>query len=158
MSRIYTGTTLGAPRLVHTMTAGAEAARQAVRDHRTKIKAEALVTKHAGKPEADQTLPLPSGAEKLLRVALALGYEARARHGYVTMNAGQSNEELAPAVLIGGIHRKKRVGFKATWVRGRAFTGLWYTGRAWPAEVVGVTEVGYRVGIERPRPKKEKTE
>lgn len=147
MPRIYNGTTFGAPSPVHTLTPAAEAARQAVRSHAVKRQVDALVTKISD-ARSVQPGAVPAAADRLLKSALALGWEARLVHGYSTMYAGQTREELVPAVLVAGKHRDGTRGFRATWVRGRAAIGIWYERGVTPrtGDPIGVSAVVARVG------------
>lgn len=147
MSRIYNGTTLGAPRLAHTMTEGAEQARAAVRRHAVKKKADALVTKLPRRVDLDLKHPIPTGAQRLYDLAVALGYEVKIVHGYTKMNAGKVNETEVPAVMVGGKSNRRGLGFRCMWVRGKAYSGILYergTGHPF-GRSIGVTAVYERI-------------
>jgi hypothetical protein len=147
MSRVYNGTTLGAPAPVHTLTPAAEKAREAVRGYAIDKKVAAMVTDIADKRREVEAGVVPANAERLLKLASGIGYHARLIHGYVTMNAGQANEELAPAVMVAGKHDGRRTGFRSVWVRGKAYLGIWYEhGGPRTGTPVGVTGVMERLG------------
>ena len=147
MSRIYNGTKLGAPALVHTMTKGAEAARQAVRTHATKRKLGTYATNHEEPTVPEGGWPVPGNAAKLVALAEALGYTVKLAHGFVTLDAGKVNERKAPAVQVAGKSDRRGLGFRAVWAKGKAAHGILYErGGPRTGTPVGVTAVMERVG------------
>jgi hypothetical protein len=134
---------LAAPTQRHTMTKSAEAARQAVRSFAVRKKAEKLVTRH-GDTRAPVEHPIPRNATTMRKTAEALGFEVRIVHGWQAKNAGQVNERMAPAVSVDGINRKRRVGFRATWVDGKAAFGRWRDVAGWHDD--NVTGIAERIG------------
>jgi hypothetical protein len=134
---------IATPARLHTLTESAEKARQAVRSYAHRKRQGELVSKHPKRETV--THPIPTRAARLLKTALALGFEARIMHGWQTVNAGRKDERKAPAVRVGGQHRGKRVAFSATWVDNRAAVGLWYD-RPGSGHNIGVAEVAKRVG------------
>src|SRR6478752_2071559 len=100
---------LAAPIRLHTLTPSAEAARAAMREHRTRAAAEApLVTQHPH----PHTETVPASARALEAAAVAAGFEVRVVFGYWTLNAGKSNERQAEACQVAGL-RAGVAGFQA---------------------------------------------
>lgn len=138
---------LGRPVERHKLTAAAQAARDAVAGRRAAERAE-LVTKH--RRPIEQPDAIPAGATRLAAKAQAAGFAVEISRGEWALNEGKSNERRVPSVKVEGVHRKRRVGFRAIWAgspRQAAALGLWYDGRS-PTRLpddVGVTEVGARV-------------
>lgn len=138
---------LGRPVERHKLTAAAQAARDAVAGRRAAERAE-LVTKH--RRPVEQTEQIPAGATRLAEKAQAAGFEVKVSRGEWTLNRDKSNERHVASVKVEGLHRGRRVGFRAIWAGSpklAAALGLWYDGRN-PTRLpddVGVTEVGARV-------------
>lgn len=118
---------LGAPRLAHTMTESAEAARVAVRRfaHKRKLDREmgALVTRH-GQPKRT---PIPASAERFRMTAERKGFDVHVVTGHRVLNPGKSNERNAFAWTVAGLHALRGLGFRAVWVDGKAHEGQWRT-------------------------------
>lgn len=124
---------IAAPIRLHTLTPGAESARNAVHEYRRRQRDASLVTKHP-QPHAEV---VPKSARDLEAAALAAGFEVRIGFGYWVMNEGKSNERKAEACRIEGLIAG-RVGFQAVWVEGAAKLGLWREPRAVDIGVLGI--------------------
>lgn len=149
MPRNYNGGGgLAAPALAHTLTESAEDARRAVRAHAVKKKADAMVTDIAShRPKPEPVHPVPANAARLAAMAAELDYEVKIVHGYATLNAGQANETVKPAVQVVGKSMRAKVGFRAVWAAGRAWQAQLYEPGDPPfGRKVTVTDVIERVG------------
>lgn len=139
---------LAAPTPRHWLTTSAEAARRAVSSFAWRKRhggnAPLVTVREANVPLA----PVTTSARRLVEAAKVAGLEVMLVHGAQTVNAGKSNEAKAPAIQVAAWSIERGVGFRATWVRGKAAIGIWYeagvTSRA--GEACGVAAVIARVG------------
>ena len=104
---------------VHALTPEAEAAVDAVRRHgrarRLDAEAAKIVTAHGSPHVADYAGGVPAAAKRLQRIAEAEGFQTLIR-------------EDGPSTIVEGLHRGRRVGFRAYWDRGRTAGGSWHSG------------------------------
>lgn len=108
------------PTPAHTLTDGAEEARTSLRrlgrEARLRRRVSAIVTVH-GAPRVqpyDGAL-VPAVAMSLEHLALTAGFEVTTR-------------ETATGCVVEGLHRARRVGFRAHWSRGVSRGATWHSG------------------------------
>lgn len=104
---------------VHAQTPEARAAVEAMRryGHERRLGAvvQSLVTEH-GRPHVQPyTGGVPTAAKRVEKAASAAGFETMTR-------------EDGETTIVEGLHRGRRVGFRAYWKRGRAIGGTWHSG------------------------------
>lgn len=107
------------PAPTHTMTEGAEEAIESIRRLGHERRAEriiaALVTEHGHKRVIPYDGPIPAAAKTTLWKALAAGFDAEL-------------VETTVGCVVQGIHKKRRVGFRAWWEYGKTTGGTWHSG------------------------------
>lgn len=104
----------------HALTPGAEAAREAMRrygyERRLEREVASIVT-DVGNPKRVPFLgaKVPAAAKRFAEKARAAGFEVLVL-------------ELDDGCRVEGIDRKRRLGFRAYWLRGKAAGGTWHSG------------------------------
>ena len=109
---------IGPPTPAHALTDGAEAARLAMRaaahDRQVARILSSLVTEH-GNPRRYDGVRITAGARSLAKLAEAAGFEVILR-------------DHATGCVVEGLHRERRVGFRAYWTRGATTGATWHSG------------------------------
>lgn len=110
---------LAMPTPAHALTPAAEQAREAMQRYGYERRLEriisSLVTDHGNPRRVVYSGGVPAAAKRVEKAASAAGFET------MTRKDGETT-------IIEGLHRGRRVGFRAYWKRGRTAGATWHSG------------------------------